>query len=242
MLLLLALVLGGCAESEQVADVSWLINEKSEKVMGLLASAGSDDTKHFSLLECGTYDSFTQAATAYANERGLPNDCRILIAKELTSQDLQQAKVKTGKLQKVLAKIDRITTGAGALIIMFGLSGKHVELLKSAIDRAKELEFLPRLAKMDKIKNRRRVAFIMGAATLLAKTVEIWTKDSKQYNQIIEDELNGARYQNYKGDQILSAGDYQAVQQMLLAMTGNKRPLPRNKVGGQGQRSLSPAN
>lgn len=210
MRMLLAMLLIGCAGDDRHADVSWLIDQQHERVMGLIAKH-QGKAKLYVLLECSTYDSLAAASDAYAAGRtGIPNDCHKIVEQELTSSDLPAPAKENQLMQK-------ISSGAGIATLLLGISERQANFLVDAVERIKEVDALPKLLKGGHAK---KVGILVLAGVLLTKSISLWKKDNTEVRAAIDAEIKGAKYRNSMQDIELTAAEYQQARQMLIEALG----------------------
>jgi len=210
MRMLLAMLLVSCAGDNPHADVSWLIDQQHERVMGIIAKHQSK-AKLYVLLECSTYDSLSAASKAYAAGRtNLPNDCHKLIEQELTPRDLPAPAKENQLLQK-------ISSGAGIATLILGLSERHANFLVDAASHLKEADVLPKLLKGNYAK---KAGILVLAGILLTKSITLWKQDGNEVRTAIAAEIKGVKYRNSMQDIELTAAEYRQARQMLIEALG----------------------
>ncbi|MDE3270148.1 MAG: hypothetical protein OYH77_07680 [Pseudomonadota bacterium] len=213
MRMLLVLFLISCAADDQHADVSWLIDQQHERVMGLI-SKKQQAAKLYILLECRTYDSIVAASEAYAAGRtALPNDCRKLIEQELTASDLPSEAGETTRDQL----LKKISSAAGITTLLLGISERYANFLVDAAGALREADVLPKLVKGSHTK---RAGIILLAGIILTKSVALWQREGSDARSAFDAELKGAKYQNSMQDIELTPAEYQKAQQMLIEALG----------------------
>ena len=226
MRLFLILLLIGCAATEPHADVSWLIDQQHERVMGIITKH-QGKAKLYVLLECSSYDSITAASEAYADGRtALPNDCRKLVEQELTPEDLPEPVKENSRLQK-------ISSGAGITTLLLGLSERHANFLVEAAGRIKDADVLPKLVKGNHAK---KAGILVLAGILLTKSVSLWQREGANARSAFNSELKGAKYRHSMQDVELTAAEYQKTRQMLIEALGLP---PTFKIKGQHVRPIA---
>lgn len=221
------LVLSSCAGSDQYADVSWLINDSTDEVMGVVGRSSSDASSfanRFVLMECASYDLFATASVDYAQDDDLPQGCDLLVDEELTKDNLHRSKEEvTKKLQKeklIGGLLDNLTSGlnSGAILSMVGISSKNVQAIADVISRVRDLDILPNFPR-GKVK---KGFMILSTLALIVTSSGILKRQGDDSYQIVLDELAGAEYIHRLQDQEVSRHDYQEIRQMLTDLIENK--------------------
>ena len=223
---LLVLLLISCAANEPHADVSWLIDQQHERVMGII-SKHKGKAKLYVLLECSSYDAIAAAADAYAvGQTALPNDCHKLVEQELTPEDLPAPAKKNSLLKK-------FSSGAGIATLLLGLSERHANFLVKAAGHVKDADVLPKLVKGNGAK---KAGVLILAGILLTQSIALWQQDGSDARSAFNTELKGARYRNSMQDLELTAAEYQKARQMLIEALGLP---PTFKIKGQTIRPIA---
>lgn len=228
-----ALLVSGCAGSEQHADVSWLINDSSDEVMGVVGRSSSDTSSfanRFVLMECASYDLFATASEDYAHHEDLPRGCNLLVDGELTKDHLRRSKEEvTKKLKKeklIGGLLENLTSGmnSGALLSMVGISSKNTQAIAGIVRKVKDLNVLPHVPTKGKIK---KGFMILSTLALIVTSSGILKRHDDENYQVILDELSGAEYTHRLQDQGIPRQSYQEIRQTLIEMVEDKvKPKP----------------
>ena len=233
-----------CACSgEPTADVSWLINENTEEVLGLVgrgAAAGSTQAHRFVLLECATYDLFAaaseeykrRAATAEKDEKP-PRGCTELVTTELSREQLKASKkdvaAKLKKEKSVAGLLDNLSDGlnSGAVFSVLGISGKHSKLVMKVVDKIKSLNILPKIPKQSKVK---KGLMVLSTVAMFVASSGILKRKGQEHYQVVLTELSGAEYSHRLQDQEATQENYEEIKKLLTTL-----------VEGQGGKQASSA-
>lgn len=231
---LLLAVLIGCAGGEQTADVSWLINENTGEVMGLVgrgATAGSTQAHRFVLLECASYDLFIAASESYQRQAktgkdvSVPRGCKELVAAELDREQLKASKkemaAKLAKEKSIAGLLNSLSDGlnSGAVFSMLGISGKHTKILTRVVDKLKGLSVLPKIPGQNKIK---KGLVVLSTVAMLVTSSGLLRRKQHEHYQVVLNELSGAEYRHRLQDQEASQEGYEEIKQLLTALVDEK--------------------
>ena len=231
---LLLAVLIGCSGGEPTADVSWLINENTEEVMGLVghsATAGSTQAHRFVLLECASYDLFVAASESYQRQAktgegvNVPRGCKELVAAELDREQLKASKkemaAKLEKEKSIAGLLDNLSDGmnSGAVFSMLGISGKHTKILNKVVDKLKGLSILPKIPGQNKIK---KGLVVLSTVAMLVTSSGLLKRKQHEHYQAVLNELSGAEYRHRLQDQEASQESYEEIKKLLTTLVDEK--------------------
>lgn len=240
---LLALVFA--CSGKPTADVSWLINENTEEVMGLVgrgAAAGSTRAHRFVLLECASYDMFAAASEEYqrraveANkDEQPPRGCKELVTTELSREQLKASKkdiaAKLKKEKSITGLLDNLSDGlnSGAVFSVLGISGKHSKLIMRVVEKLKSSNILPHIPAQGKIK---KGLVVLSTVAMLVTSSGLLKRKEHEHYQTVLDELSGAEYMHRLQDQEASQQSYEEIKQLLTTLVeekGSKKVDSTNK-------------
>ena len=231
---LLLAVLISCAGGEPTANVSWLINENTEEVMGLVgrgAAAGSTQAHRFVLLECVSYDLFVAVSESYQHlaktgeEVSVPRGCKELVMAELDREQLQASQKemadKLAKEKSIAGLIDSLSDGmnSGAVFSLLGISGRHTKILTKVVDKLKGLSVLPKIPGQTKIK---KGLVVLSTVAMLVTSSGLFRRKQHEHYQAVLNELSGAKYRHHLQYQEASQESYKEIKQLLMTLVEEK--------------------